>query len=339
MANTANSRNQTCYIMRETTWGTAVTPTNSSRNLMVSLQISPSAPEIARPDKTGALSEILGIPGRRSCTWSTQFSAAGSGAAGTPPDCGALIEAVLGKLQVVVAATSVTYGLGNLSPSLDIYNYNAPSTVIQQVAIGAIGNSIKFGIGQDVPLVDVNGEALWGYDSIQAADGTTDTTAKGGLGSFPTEPSAPTTNGRPPQGFVGTITLDGNVYPSTLLTAEITCSVARELPKDAFNSGYPAAPAAGLQVTSVSATLYEDDSANLISLLKKMMSGVNPKPTPTLIFGLGTVAGNIWTHNLKNVSINPYTMDYSRTRRALTFTGKAHDTTIGAGDAYSLVVT
>lgn len=333
-----NSRNQTCYVLPETTWGTAVAPTNSSRNLMVSLQITPVANEIARPDKTGSLGEIAGIPGRRSCQWSTQFSAAGSGAAGTPPDGGHLIEMVLGKLGVVVAATSVTYGQDDLSPSCTIYNYSTPSTVTQQAAIGAIGNSIKFSIGSDVPLIDVSGEALWGYDTEQAADGTTDATAKGGLGSFPAEPSTPTTNGAPPQGFFGVITLDGNAYQA-MLTADITVAVARELPKDAFNNAYPAGPAAGLRTVGVNCTIYDDDTANLIALKKKMLSGVNPKPAPQLSFQLGTVAGNIWTHTLKNVTINPYTLDWSRTRRSLTFQGKAHDTTIGAKDSYKVVLT
>lgn len=338
MSLTVNSRLQTSYIMRETTWGTAVTPTNGSRNLMVSLQLSPTAPLIPRPDKTGSLGEILGIPGRRAGTWSTQFSAAGSGAAGTAPDSAALIEMVFGKAVALVGGVSATFALDDLSPSCSIYNYNAPSTATQQVGIGSIGNKFKASIGADMPLIDISGESLWIYDTEQAADGATDTVAKGGLGSFPAEPSTPTTNGTPPQGFKGVITLDGNAY-TTLLTADINLDVARELPKDAFNSSYPAGPVAGLRTIGCNFTIYDDDSANLISLKKKAMAPTNPKPTSTLVFQLGTIAGNIWTYTLRNTILNPYTLDYSRTRRALQFTGKSFDTTIGAKDAITLACT
>jgi hypothetical protein len=337
MANAAYTRNQRCYPVIEAAWGTAVAPAGTDCCLITSLATQAAQAEIPRPDKTGSLGEIVGIPGRRSATWTAAMSTAGSGVAGTPPDSHAFLQAGFGKAVAIAAGVSATYALDDLIYSMSVWHYNAPASVCQYVAIGAIVNQMRFAIGGDVPMLEVSGPALWVYDSDQQADGTTDAIAKGGLaGALPAEPT-PTTNGKPPAGFTGVITLDGNTY-GTMRTASITLGVAKDLPMDTFNSYYGTNPAPGMRVITCDFGLYDDDSAQLKSFSQKGKSVL--KPLVNLSFQWGTVPGNIWTLNLKNVMLPVPTVDYGATRRALTFTGcRAHDTSIGSKDAVTLVLT
>ena len=69
MPNPAFTRNQMCFPVLESTFGTAVTPVGANACLITSLTTQASQPEIPRPDKTGSLGEIIGIPGRKTATW------------------------------------------------------------------------------------------------------------------------------------------------------------------------------------------------------------------------------------------------------------------------------
>jgi hypothetical protein len=337
MSNQPYTRLQRSYPVLEATFGIAPAshPVNGDCCLITTLSDDPANPEIVRPDKTGSFGEILGIPGRRSANWSATLSAAGNGARGTKPDCDEYLVIAFGQPSVASAGVSVIYTLADLCPSATIFDYNAPGTVTQFAVLGAICSKFGTSFGGDVPMLSFGGEAMWTYDSVQAADSNTDSTAKGGLVAFPAEPSAPVVNGTPPQGFSGVITLAGNTY-TTLRTGSIDMSVARELEKDGF-SVYPVAPGAGLRSISLMLEVYDDDSANLNALKTACLSPLYP--VETLIFQIGTVAGNIWTYTAKNVRLIAPSYDKQNSRRTVKFSGKAHDTTIGACDALGLVIT
>lgn len=334
MANAAFTRNQKCFPVLETTFGTAVTPIGTNACLITSLTTQAQQPIIDRPDKTGNLSQILGIPGRKTASWSASMSMAANGAAGVKPDYDVLNQLIFGKAAVVVGGTSVTYGLDDNNYSASIWNYNDPSTVAQYVSISSVCNQLKISFGGDVPTLEYSGSSLWVLDTDQLADGTMDSVGKGGLSSFPAQPT-PTTNGKPPAGFVGLITLDGNVY-STLRSGSITLSVARNLPIDAFNSYYGTQPVPGIRAAMLDFSLYDDDSTILKSLKQKSFN----KSTMNLAFQIGTVAGNIHTFNLKNVLLPAPAVDQGSDRRGLTFSGaKAYETSIGSKDEMNYVIT
>ena len=287
-----------------------------------------------RPDKTGSLGEILGIPGRKTATWTAAMSMAGNGAAGVKPDVDVLLQLIFGKAVTIVASTSATYGLDDNSYLASIWHYNAPSTVAQYVAISSACKQLKITFGGDVPTLEFSGECLWVLDTDQLADGTMDSVGKGGIATWTTQPT-PTVNGKPPAGFTGLITLDGQTY-TTLRTGSITLAVARNLPGDTFNSYYSAAPVPGLRAVTADFGLYDDDSANLKALKQKSFN----KTTVNLGFQIGTAAGNTWTFTLKNVLLPAPVLDQGQDRRALSFSGAhAYDTTIGAKDALALVIT
>ncbi|HEY1494107.1 MAG TPA: hypothetical protein VGF49_06170 [Candidatus Solibacter sp.] len=334
MANQPYSRLQRSYPVIETTFGVAASaPVNGDCCLITTLTGDCQNPEIVRPDKTGSFGEILGIPGRRSATWDATLSAAANGAAGIAPDCDTYLQIAFGKAATITAGTSVGYSFGDTCPSATIYDFNAPGTVTQFAILGAICQKFSATFGADVPMLNFSGEAMWVFDTIQLADPNTETIAKGGIAAL-VEPAAPVVNGTPPQGFSGVITLDGNVY-STLRTATVQVDIAREVQKDGFNV-YPVAPGAGTRSISFNAELYDDDSPALNSLKTAALSPLYP--VKTLMFQIGTAAGNKWTWTAHNVRLVAPTYDKQNSRRTVKFTGKAHDTSIGSGDALSLVI-
>jgi hypothetical protein len=335
MANPVFTRNQKCFPVLETTFGTAVTPVGTNACLITQFATPAQQPIIPRPDKTGSLGEILGIPGRKSASWNASMSMAGNGAAGVKPDCDVLLQLIFGKAVTISAGVSATYGLADLSYSASIWHYNDPQTAAQYLAVSAVGTQLKITGGGDVPMLEFSGQSLWTFDTDQLADVNMDTVGSGGILTWTTEPT-PTVNGKPPAGFVGAITLDGNTY-TTLRSFSITLAVPRSLPLDVFNSYYGAAPVPGLRTVSIDMNLYDDDSTNLKSLKQKAMVD---KTQVNLVFQIGTVAGNRWTFTCKNCLLPAYTLDQGSDRRALAWSGiKAYDTTIGADDALALVIT
>lgn len=339
MANYSNTRIQRLYVVPEATWGTipnttgTATLAGSNCCRMSSFDITHSQQETVRSDKTGSFGVTLGILGRRQASWSAKMSMAPGGAAGTKPDMGPIIEACMGKLAVVSAGVSVTYGLDDLNPSVDLWDFNTPGTMTQRVILGAIGQKASFNLGADEPTVDFSGQGLAVLDTDIFS--TADVISKGGLTAFPSEPGSPVTNGTPPPGFTGVITLDGQTY-TTFRTGTVAVDTARELPMDGFNSYYGLSPAGGERNVTVDWSMYDDDSANLTALKVKAYNGT----TVNLGFQIGTVAGSIWTFNLKNVLLPKPKFDYSGKRRVIQFSGaRAHDTTIGAKDALSIVLT
>lgn len=332
---TVSSRKRRFFWTTETTFGTAVAPTNSSCVLMEKCEIKPVEGEILRPDLTGDDGELVGGRGRRSCTWMSSLSIAGAGSAGTAPDCDGMLVTAQGAAHVIVASTSVTHPLGNNLGSGDLWSYvTTPTDATNQLALGAVIDQLKISLGGDVPMFEFSGEAFWGPDSDEFTDGTMDTVAKGGLSSFPTIPSSPVVNGTPPPGYKLSVVMDGNTY-TQVKTATITIKYNRELPKDIVG-GYPGAPADGLRAVTMDFGIYDDDSSTLQDLKVKSKN----KTTINGQFVLGTIAGNILTIPVKNVMLGIADFDVSQKRRFVTFNNsRAHDSSIGAGDSVSMIWT
>jgi hypothetical protein len=187
--------------------------------------------------------------------------------------------------------------------------------------------------------VEFSGAALWVLDSDQLADGTMDTIGKGGITTWTARPT-PSVNGKPPQGFTGVVTLDGNAY-TTLRSGSITLAVARNLPGDVFNSFYSGNPVPGLRTVAVDFNLYDDDGANLKALKQKSFTHTGGSgSTVNLSFQVGTVAGNKHTFSLNNVKLPAYTLDQGSDRRALSWSGaRAYDSAVGAKDSFTYVIT
>lgn len=334
-----NSQNQSCYLQKETTAATipntagTASVANANACRIISLTTDQNQALIDRPDKLPTLDFTVGVGGRKNASWSASMSLAGNGAAGVKPDCDPLLEALFGAAGVIVASTSVTYNPDDTSPTLSIWNFRKPAGATQQVAFGASVNQAVIRLGQDVAIIELNGEAYWVLDSNQFA--TAETAAKGGLTTFPVEPAAPVTNGTMAIGYKGSVTLDGITY-ATLRTATITFNAGREHLKDVYNTDYPdPSPAQDRRDIRIEFSIYDDDSGDLGSLKNKAITN-----TPvTLVFQVGTVAGNIWTWTLRNVILAAAKYDDSQRKYAVNFTGKAHSTSATSKNPVTLVIT
>ena len=343
MGNTSDSRKQRCYVQVESSYGEipnsggTASVANGDACLITSLVTKPTTARIQRPDKTGTLSAVAGYNGRKIGEWSASMSMAGSGTAGTAPDCDPFLQALFGQAGTVVPATSVTYALADAHPSLSIYNYRSPSTMTQKVAFGAIVQSMRCSFGDDVPTMDFSGQARWVLDSLQMVDLLNGATGKGGLtgATFPSEPASPVTNGDMAIGFTGVITIDSNTY-SSLRAGSIAMDMARELPQNIFNSYFPGGPAADLRSIGLDFRLDDEDDSDLNSLKLKAINGTHVD----IIFQIGTVAGNIWTWNLNNCILGAPDDDDSERKWGVGWgSGQAFSTSITSLDEISLVLT
>lgn len=332
------SRLQRGYVQVETTWGTiphssgTATVAGGDAFLFTDLEMNYARSINDRPDKTGSLGRVQGTPGRKSATWRMRCSLAGSGAAGTAPDIDPFLRAAFGKAGVVSAGVSVTYGLEDAAPSLTIWDFNALAGASQRVAMGCIVQRMTLEWGQDFAFVDFSGEAKHVLDSDQFA--TADTVARSGLTTFPAEPASPSVNGTSVPGYKGTITLDGVTY-NTFRGGQIELAVERELPKDQWNSDYPADPSNGVRnVTLSRLSMRDSDAADFKALKVKAHNGT----TVDMAFAIGTIAGNIWTSSLNDVLLATPAYDYSATQRVVNFDGsRAHMTGLTSKDELVLV--
>lgn len=261
------------------------------------------------------------------------MSMAGNGAAGVVPDCNPLLISAFGGDPVVTASTKVNYSLSSVAvPSLTLWSFRKPGTVTQQAMFGAVVQTMRVNIGNDVATLDFDLEGKWVIDNDQFA--TAETEAKGGLTAFPSEPASPVTNGNMVIGYKGSVSIDGNSY-TTVRPAVITLALDRELPKDAYNTDYPTDPGAGIRSINIDLSLYDDDSANL-----KTLKGKAFDQTPVdIIFTVGTVAGNRWKWTLKNVLLPAGDYDDSQRRYVWNVQGaQAHQTDNSTEDELSLEI-
>lgn len=328
-----NSANQLGYAAIESAFGTAAAASNSNAFKLISLATNPEQDEIQRPDKNSSLSQTIGIGGNKRGSWSARASLAGSSAAGTAPDIGPLLQAAFGKAPTVVASTSVTYGLDDLSPALSIWSFWKPSNATQYVSLGSVVNQMNIDASGTTPTIEFSGPSLWCLDTDQFANA--DTIAKGGLGAFPAEPASPVTNGSMVSLFSGSATLDSNSL-AEIRTLRLAANMAREIPQDVIFSGqYGAAPSQGRRNVTFDLNVYDKTGdANWSSLLDKAVRKV---AIPVSLV-LGSVAGSRVTITLANVLLGTPTVDDGQQKKAISFTGcRAHASSGTAKDELSLM--
>jgi len=333
-------RNQRCYPQLQTTFdvipNTAGTATvgNSDCCLITDLKTEAHAAEIVRPDKTGSLDDIVGQAGRRLASVTASMSAAGNGAAGVAPDCKNFLQGIFGAAGVVVSSTSVTWSLADVLYYLAIWNFTtSPANATSMCAFNSLMQKFEATFGGDVPMLTFSGEASWPIDNDQMADGTTPSQAKGGLTTFPAEPSAPVVNGTHPPGFKVTAVIDGNSY-TNILSGKVTLDVMRELLKTG-NTEYPGAGAPGDRRVTLDWSMADNDSANLRTLKQKAFT----RTPVNAVFTVGTIAGNRWVHTVNNIIVPKPTYGTSGTRRTVNFgAARAYPSAITAKDQYTLAI-
>ncbi len=325
MPNFSQSRLEYLFLTKETTFGQAVAPANDNYCRHIKATLENDRALLIRKDKTGNRSVLPGIKGRAFSKWSTNMSLVTSGS-GAVPDCDVLLQMLFG------ASSGRSYTLSDGIVSGNIWRFREPSTLDQQVGIGAIIKTGTFTLGQDIAEWTADGEALYalGSNFFSAAD----VTQKGGLGSFPTRPSAPTANGNAIAGFTGQITVDGIVL-ATIRTATIKVNTGNELVLDTFGNYYATAAEGDERKVTFGFNLYDDDSSGA----ETIKEAADSKAPITAVIQVGTVTNNIYTFTVNGVQLESPTLDDNQRRFVATYKdSQASESAIGALDELSLVI-
>jgi hypothetical protein len=291
----------------------------------ISFSCTPDPGETPRPDKEENAThgfKFNMLKARASATWEASMALRGSTAAGTAPDIGPFLEALFG-VATPNGSTDITYTLEPTAPTdptkivaLSLWGFRLPATVTQWGVLGALVNTARFTVGQNVAQVSFGGPALWALSNDQWD--TAETWQKGDLSAFPSEPGTQTYTGSEITGVAGEVTINSEIY-TTLRSASLNFDMQRAYDMQVFNSvrsganPYEGTPNIGLDIT-----IADTDAAALIAL-KKLALARTAVPIKVKI---GNVAANMYEFTYNDV-ILPYvpTLDESDRRAALTFTG------------------
>ncbi|HXS93183.1 MAG TPA: hypothetical protein VN736_01190 [Candidatus Limnocylindrales bacterium] len=342
MSNYALNRLRRLYMAAQTdplTLPSSITNTNYC--LFSSLDIVGEQQVIRRPDITGSRQDLIGLPGRHTGTWSVSMSLAGSGSAGTAPDCDPLLQAIFGAANTAVASTSNTYSLSDNIITCALYHYrhaqNGTTALTQQISMGSTVTQATFSLGSDIATLSANGRSIFVLDSDNWSAYTgVFSGAKGGLSAFPSEPSSPVFHGVPVVGFTGSLTTDSNSV-AELKSMTIKVTTGNQIVDDTFGQYFGSGVQGDFRTIDVSLTLDDSDSAAMLDLKQKAFSFA----PINIVAVCGTTAGNTWTFNLNQVQmVNPKFSPGPKGRMRLDFNASvAHGTTLSGLDAFSLALT
>lgn len=334
MGNVAQSILERVFVQLQTSFDTALhsagTATVAGGDYMRHTKCSliHTQAEIPSTDKTGSISATRGAAGARGGTWSLEWEARPSGAAGTAPDCDPILAAAFGVAGTVVASTSVTYNLSSLIKAFSLYRFRQPSTMLQQLGLGCVCQELSFSFEQQAnSMFRASGTCFNVPDSENFA--TEVTIGKGGLTSFPAEPGSPTSAGDPVNGLTGTATLDGSTEVQ-IKSANVRLVTAEEIPRDRlFQGQFGSTPERDILGVFIDMSIIDEDIAAVEALYTKARS----RTLIPILLEAGSVAGSriLWT--MANCQLPEPALDDSARKWAANFQGiRAYPSSLTALD-------
>lgn len=272
--------------------------------------------------------------GKKPASFTCSMGLRGGAAADAEPDCGALLECLFGA-KAINTGVSVVYSLNpsNVGQACEIWGFDVPSAVTQWCAFGCIPNTATFELGPVNPSVTFGGPAYWGLSNDQFAAASTE--EKGGLTTFPTEPSTQTYTGNPVS-VAGSITVN-TVTHTDIRNVKIGLDMGRAYDPDIFGAVYGTAPYEDVPTITLDFTIKSSDLSSLVTLRQNMLAYTDMDATVVI----GGVAGAIYTFALKRLRF-PFVakIDESQRLKALTVTGcRAQMNASGARDEITLTRT
>ena len=249
--------------------------------------------------KTGTGSTLTGILGRVAGSCSLDVPFMPSGAAGTAPNLDALLKSIFGAAATVVSSTSVTYnqadGIGtplaiglwdstpNGSPSTSLFGFGGTP---QDFTINLGGNGYV-NLSCNLQLFNMLDSDNFGNE---------DTTGKGGLTTFPAEPSSPTLLGNVIPSFAASSVSFGGSGVAEFVSAQISGNTGRTLRMD--GGKYPTAVVQGRRSVALRSLKFANSDGSALQAVKNAAKSKTPLD---VIAVQGSVAGYIMTHTLKSV--------------------------------------
>lgn len=336
------SRQRRVYVVPDidgssnpTTAVAAGAPVNANYICVIDDTINPGSNELLRnPCVTGSLSQLAGVRGRGSASWSLTVPVQGSGAAGTKPDCDPLLQALFGAKATVVGATSVSYAIADVLGSMTIYEFDQPSTASHVGVFGAIIGSFSIASTTGLASMTFSGPAIWGIDSNDFSGLNSD--EKGQLSSFPTEPTTPVSNGTIVPGFLGSITID-SVGSFSLISWNQSFQTGASI-EYVYGKYVPTLFSQDRRTLGWDCRIRDEDSTT--ASLQTLKTKIRAKTAFNATIVMGATAGNIWTWTVKGLQFGGYSYDHSGNRRELIISGGvASATSATAKDEFALTLT
>lgn len=183
----ALGRQRKFFAKAETTYATGVTPAASDAIKVLKTNMAFKQAREDRMDSRASASVLESITGRKEVTWGCEGYLIPSGTAGTAPDIGVLIKAIMG-IETVNAVTSVVYTLtASQSVRASLSLLREWSVVASERCVGAVPHTMNLkASGGERPRISFEGFASDLY-------GTGRTTLNGALSGG--ETSVPVTDG------------------------------------------------------------------------------------------------------------------------------------------------
>jgi hypothetical protein len=241
-----------------------------------------------------------GISGRKSASWElTKLPVIPSGSAGTKPDADALYAGAFNQAATVVGATSVTYSFSDLGvqPFTLASFFHAQSTLTKRLIYGCCVTDVEWQLNGNVLDQTFKGTGVYRVDSDNFGSETSD--VLGGLGSFPAEPSSPSTVGTIIPGFGGIATIDGTDMGLQLRSCTILLKTGNRLMGDLFGSALPHIQVGGQREVSISLGFVDNDSTALVAI-KNLAKQYG---TTDMTITVGTVGGLKVKWTIKSVQL------------------------------------
>lgn len=316
------------------TGGTA-TLANTDVVRHISAQLNAIDNIIRSAGKTGSRGLLAPLVGRKGATFTCEYPLAGSGTAGTASDLDPVLEGIMGQAGTDSAGVSVTYALSNAIPGMTFWNFRDPAgtNIFNECLWGGVIETAEFGFGQEAEAtLRISGSGA--YVLNKPNFGSLPAGAKGGLSAFPAEPSTLAYLGTPAVQFTGSMTING-VSTFRLAEARLRLALNRQL-RASFGSFYPDVPAAGVREISLDVSVFEEDTSDQAALRHL----AHTKGTFDAVVQLGTVAGNIWTFNLNNLTMPSIERQDGGLESILQMNNcVASMTSVGANDELTIVCT
>jgi hypothetical protein len=201
----------------------------------------------------------------------------------------------------------VKYAMSDSIQNFVGWSFRQPSTLAQRAAFGCSVTNATFNLGADIAEWSCEGENMWTIDTDQFA--TAADQYKGGLTTFPTEPSAPTYNGGIIAGFTGGAYIGGAKIASIRSTT-LRIGTGNVVVKDLFGSTLPDSTEGDERQVVTSFSMYDDDSVSQKAI---RLAGISKTPLD-IIYQMGIVSGNTVLFLLKSVQLPSSSLDDGQRR-------------------------
>jgi hypothetical protein len=250
----------------------------------------------------------------------------------------------VGGATGTVSRVKLTYTFIDDITQFTLWSFRTAATLDQRVGHTCVVAEATFNLNQDVATWQANGDCLWVLRSKDFA--TADVYQAGGLTTFTPEPTTPVTSGSIIPGFTGRFvagasSTTASVYATaavafpTIRNATIRVQTNNMLVRDTFGSYYATLTEGDVRNVTLSFNIYDDDSA-AVNLLK---TWGDSKAPVDFVLNLGTVAGNVWVHYMKNVYLASHQLSDGQLRFDASYAdSRATTSNLGVKDEYSLII-